>query len=194
MAQVHEQMFYDLVDEELRSGVRDAGIWVKAREVYGERAEKTEKVYVEMRVAQIARDTRRVKVVAQHRRKAYGFNQAMFLTGWLPPIGSWYLLNRDVSWSKALLVLVVSVAAIMVIAGGMMAVPEYKTGIAIAGLIGWIVAWFFCAKQTNRWIAEGIEPLKSMLRSVKPADVLAFEKGEQMIVTTPDKLERNFAS
>ena len=182
MSQVHDQQVYDHVNTELRGGRREPGVWSKALEVYGENDRRAEAAYVEMRVAQIERETRKVKVVAQHRRRVYGFNHIMFWFGWIPLVGSCYLGSKGVEAGKVTLPLAISLGALGLLVAVMIYMPAFNL-IAAALILGcWAVIWVMISRQTNRWIAETIEPLKSMMRTVSSADVKAWEEGERMIV------------
>ncbi len=181
MSQVHDQQVYDHVNTELRSGRREPGVWGKAMEVYGEHDRRAEAAYVEMRVAQIERETRKVKVVAQHRRRAYGFNHIMFWFGWIPLVGSCYLAGKGVALAKSALPLAISLVALGLLAVTALYGLPFGTALVAATITCWIAVWFALSRQTNRWIAETIEPLKSMLRTVSSRDVKAWEGGERII-------------
>jgi Flp pilus assembly protein TadB len=181
MSQVHDQQVYDHVNTELRSGRREPGVWGKAMEVYGENDRRAEAAYVEMRVAQIERETRKVRVVAQHKRRAYGFNHIMFWFGWIPLVGSCYLAGKGVGLARAALPLAISLAALGLLAVTALYNPPFAIAAFALIIAGWVAVWFALSRQTNRWIAETIEPLKSMLRTVSSCDVKAWEGGERII-------------
>lgn len=182
MSQVHDQLVYDHVNTELRSGLREPSVWDKALEVYGENDRRAEAAYVEMRVAQIERERRKVKVVAQHRRRSYGFNYVMFWLGWIPVVGTWYLAEKGVAIGRALIPLAISLVAIAALATAWLSLTTLKLP-AVALILGaWVALWVVLSRRTNRWVAETIEPLKSMLRTVSKQDVKAWDRGERMIV------------